>query len=149
MQENGGIECDVPISGEESAHVALTLPAGVHSERATFLTADAQKLPGDLGVFDCVVALNLLDRLPDPAAFLQSLPELVSPNGLLILTTPFTWMTAYTPRENWINGHDEMKAILSDRFRLLRHEDEPFLIREHARKFQWSVADVSVWQRLT
>jgi hypothetical protein len=32
-------------------------------------------------------------------------------------------------------------------FNLVTTKDLPFLIREHARKFQWSVAQASIWQR--
>lgn len=32
-------------------------------------------------------------------------------------------------------------------FDLIRRSDLPFVLREHARKFQWSVADATLWQR--
>jgi hypothetical protein len=42
---------------------------------------------------------------------------------------------------------DGVKKILLPFFDHLRTTDLPFLIREHARKFQWSVAQATVWQR--
>ena len=36
---------------------------------------------------------------------------------------------------------------LSEYFVLVRELDLPFLIREHARKFQWSVAQATIWIR--
>lgn len=33
-------------------------------------------------------------------------------------------------------------------FRLEKREPMPFLIREHARKFQWGCSDGTVWRRL-
>ena len=30
---------------------------------------------------------------------------------------------------------------------LVGEADEPFLIREHARKFQWGCSDLTVWQK--
>jgi hypothetical protein len=32
-------------------------------------------------------------------------------------------------------------------FTLHERKDLPFLIREHARKFQWSVAEATIWIR--
>ena len=39
-----------------------------------------------------------------------------------------------------------METLAPD-FTLVQQKDLPFLIREHARKFQWSVALGTVWQR--
>lgn len=47
-----------------------------------------------------------------------------------------------------VRGFDEIKNILTPSFRLLDRFDMPFLIRETARKHQWTVSDVSVWQRI-
>jgi hypothetical protein len=37
--------------------------------------------------------------------------------------------------------------VLDPHFTLARTLELPFLIREHARKFQWSVAQATVWIR--
>ena len=37
--------------------------------------------------------------------------------------------------------------ILSKDFDLVAKEDTPFLIREHARKFQWGCSNAMVWRR--
>ena len=66
------------------------------------------------------------------------------------MTTPFTWLEAYTPEENWL-GRDSsdsfsgLKTALEPEFSLNEKWDMPFLIREHARKFQYSVAQASRW----
>ena len=87
-------------------------------------------------------------------ALLSRLPSLVVPGGQLIITSPYTWDEEFTPSENWVgatvNSPDPFEALeakLSDAFRLKRRKDLPFLIREHARKFQWSVAEATVWIR--
>jgi hypothetical protein len=40
-----------------------------------------------------------------------------------------------------------MGEALGREFRLERRVDVPFLIREHARKFQWSEAELTVWRK--
>lgn len=126
------------------------LPDGVHPERVHFEVGDAMDLRPDLGGFDRVHAANLLCRLPDPARLLERLPGLVKPGGELVLATPCTWLAEYTPPENWPTGStfDWLKDRLGSDFDLLDTTDEPFLIRETARKFQWTVSQVSRWRRL-
>ena len=43
---------------------------------------------------------------------------------------------------------DGMKKLLEPPFELIAQEDMPFLIRETARKHQWTVAHATVWVRL-
>ena len=103
----------------------------------------------DLGEFDRVHAANLLCRLPDPVRLLDRLPSLVRSGGELVLATPCTWLAEYTPPENWPAGStfDWLREKLGPDFELLDTTDEPFLIRETARKFQWTVSQVSKWRR--
>jgi putative 4-mercaptohistidine N1-methyltranferase len=124
-------------------------PEGSRPERVHFEAGDAMHLREDLGDFDLVHAANLLCRLPSPALLLQRLPALVRPGGMLIITTPCTWLEDYTPAENWPAGStfDWLCSELSPHFSLTRRAELPFVIREHARKFQWSVALGTVWSR--
>ncbi|MDB6073104.1 MAG: Methyltransferase type 11, partial [Verrucomicrobiaceae bacterium] len=80
---------------------------------------------------------------------IERLPSLVKPGGQLLLTTPCTWLADFTPPENWPKGstRDWLKEQLSETFELVQEQDLPFLIREHARKYQWSVAWGSRWIR--
>ncbi|MEK9985898.1 MAG: methyltransferase type 12, partial [Opitutae bacterium] len=76
----------------------------------------------------------------------------VKPGGQLVLTTPFTWLEEYTPRENWLGYTEsdsfvELQSSLEPHFELQLKKDLPFLIREHARKFQYGVALMSRWIR--
>ena len=87
------------------------------------------------------------------ARALACVPDLAKPGGQLLLTTPFTWLEEYTPRENWIGGRgvassaELLTELLSPHFELRFAIDLPFLIREHARKYQWSVAWGTRWIR--
>ena len=37
--------------------------------------------------------------------------------------------------------------LMESRFKQLDQDNVPFLIREHARKFQWGCSHLTVWQR--
>jgi len=119
-------------------------------DHISFEVGDACELRSDIGEFDLVHAANLLCRLPDPMALLSRLPELVQPGGQLLLTTPLTWLEDFTPREKWLGDGDSasaLKNILQDSFDLEVEKNLPFLIREHRRKFQYSVALGMRWRR--
>ena len=133
------------------------VPAEIDRLRVLFEQGDAQALRANLGQFDVVLMANLVDRLRDPSRCLSALPSLVRTGGQLILTTPCTWLEDYTPRSHWLGGFERdgrpvrtlatLQALLEPHFTLARTLDMPFVIREHVRKFQWSVAQATVWIR--
>lgn len=106
-------------------------------------------LADDLGSFDRVHAANLLCRLPEPKRLLDRLPALVNAGGELVLATPCTWLEEFTPPENWPTAgtFEWLQECLVPHFSLIRRAEEPFLIRETARKFQWTTSLVTVWRR--
>ncbi|WP_367871260.1 methyltransferase domain-containing protein [Luteolibacter sp. Populi] len=125
------------------------IPAGLPVGEVSFETGDAMALRPDLGDFDRVHAANLLCRLGFPAMLLKRLPDLVRPGGELVLATPCTWLGEFTPPENWPVGStlDWLTDELARDFELLKVTDEPFLIRETARKFQWTRSMLTVWRK--
>lgn len=141
---------------ERREEAALTTPLQVDltgcydGSKIRFLQGDAMNLPASLGSFDRVHAANLLCRLPDPQRLLDRLPSLVNPGGELVLATPCTWLEEFTPPENWpaAGTFEWLQSKLTPDFKLLHRLDEPFLIRETARKFQWTTSLVTVWKRL-
>lgn len=139
--------------GDRTSWIEGKLDPAIERNRVHFQQGDACNLPENLGQFDAVLLANLIDRLPDPSACLERLPGLVRTGGAVLITSPYTWMEDYTPRDQWLDGGssgstlDSLKERLSDNFTLVHREDMPFLIREHVRKFQWSVAEASVWVR--
>jgi putative 4-mercaptohistidine N1-methyltranferase len=130
----------------------LELSPGMKTDHIHFERGDACALSDDLGMFDLVLMANLIDRLPDPAKCLARLPHLIAPGGGLIITSPYTWLEEYTPREKWLVDAEgstlgALKKNLASAFDFQRAMDLPFLIREHRRKYQWSIAEASVWRR--
>jgi putative 4-mercaptohistidine N1-methyltranferase len=149
LQEGQTLVCERLEEAGRHSRVALRLPPGVRPERVSFETGDAMDLRPDLGSFDRVHAANLLCRLSDPSRLLARLPSLVQAGGQLVLATPCTWLEEFTPPGHWPPGttFEWLCRALAPDFELTGCGDEPFLIRETARKFQWTVAQVSVWQR--
>lgn len=143
--------------GELRTEFEYQLDPGFRPERVSFEVGDACQLREDLGSYDIVMAANLLCRLPQPESLLQRFHQLVNPGGQLLITSPYTWMEEYTPKSRWLGGFeregeairslDTLKTELEPHFDLLEVCDMPFLIREHSRKFQWSVSQASSWRR--
>ena len=151
----GEITAPRAVEGAITTPFTAHFPSEIDKSCITFSVADATKLPPDLGPYDVVLAANLLCLLPDPEAFLSRASELVKSGGQLLLTTPFTWLEEYTPRDRWIGGIDpnnrsekELLRHLSRDFRLHRRRDLPFLIREHERKYQLGIAFGTCWIRI-
>ena len=68
------------------------------------LQADLCRLPKNLVQFDAVLAANVLERLPDPANFLDQLSTLVKANGIAVLASAFSWSEKCTPKDSWLGG---------------------------------------------
>ena len=143
------------VEGEITQPSTARVPEGIDPHRIEFRVGDAMNLPVEWSNFDVVHAANLICRLPEPRRFLDRLPDLVAPGGTLLLCTPWSWLETFTPRDKWLGGHaggphsfDALQEILSPYFELEFRKDLPFLIREHARKYQWSLADGTRWRRV-
>ena len=144
------ISYDRTDDGHISTPLTARRPEGIDPARVRFETGDAMELRHNLGDFDRVHAANLLCRLPDPKRLLARLPALVRPGGELVLATPATWLEEFTPHHNWPDRPtgDWLFLHLSPHFELLSSTEETFVIRETARKYQWSSSLVTVWRRI-
>jgi putative 4-mercaptohistidine N1-methyltranferase len=128
-------------------------------DKVEFFQGDACNLKPQFTGYDFVMAANLIDRLYNPAKFLSAIHERLNIGGILMLTSPYTWLTDHTPREDWIGGFkkdgesfttfDGLKAHLGEHFELLQQPIEvPFVIRETKRKFQHTLSEVTFWKRV-
>ncbi|MEA3187953.1 MAG: hypothetical protein QOD99_1783 [Chthoniobacter sp.] len=143
--------------GALTSRCVAEVPHDLDRTRVHFEIGDALRLRSTLGAFDVVLAANVLCRLSEPAKLVLNFPQLVRTGGQLIITSPYTWSREFTPSANWLGGYERdghryetfatLEKFLANDFSFLRSRDLPFLIREHARKFQWSVAHASVWIR--
>jgi putative 4-mercaptohistidine N1-methyltranferase len=157
LQRQGSFTYAFVEEGLLTTPAVAVVPTDIDRQSVSFEQGDADELRADLGQFDVVLMANLIDRLREPRRCLQQMAKLMKPGGQLIITSPYTWLLEYTPKKNWFGGCDRegkpiktfgtLKELLSPLFGFSFRKDMPFLIREHARKFQWCVAEASVWVR--
>lgn len=149
LATDGELHYAVKETGSLESQAVARVPEGVSPDRCQFFQGDAMHLPDDLGAFDRVHAANLICRLPNPERLLERLPDLVKPGGQLVLATPCTWLDEFTPPDHQPGGDtfEWLRSKLEHDFALQSRDDEPFLIRETKRKFQWSVSMVTLWER--
>jgi len=62
-------------------------------------------LPKELSGYDLVCGFNLIDRLAQPRVFLQSVKDRLNRGGLLVLSSPYTWLEEFTDREEWLGAY--------------------------------------------
>ncbi len=157
LRDNGSFGFSYIEEGELVQPHRAVVPKEVDRGRVAFEQGDAAQLRPGLGLFDVVLMANLIDRLHHPAKCLAQLPALCRNGAQLIITSPYTWLAEYTPRDHWLGGlmregrpvrtFDTLEKILSPHFELARRRELPFVLREHARKFQLGFADATTWVR--
>jgi hypothetical protein len=87
-------------------------------------------------------------------------PSFLKPQGRLVLISPYSWLEEYTNSDEWfgaqsVDGKDQdsfdaLKEFIDkmESLKLVHRSDTPFLIREHERKFQYGVSDVTIWEKI-
>ena len=144
------------VSYQERSLKALQLDDVAH--KVDFWQGDACNLKPQFTNYDFILAANLIDRLYSPRQFLSNIHQRLNVGGVLMITSPYTWLEEHTPREEWIGGYkkdgenvstlDGMKEVLGQHFKLIRSPIEiPFVIRETRHKFQHSLSEVTLWER--
>jgi 5-histidylcysteine sulfoxide synthase/putative 4-mercaptohistidine N1-methyltranferase len=149
LKTSGELEYWRKDGGSTRSRLTARPDPGIDRARVKFEQGDACALPHRLGDFDAVLMANLICRLPDPGACLRRMqgPDgLVRPGGVLVITTPFSWLEDYTPKARWIDGIEGVGGILSE-FDLLETGELPFMIRDHRRRFEFIITQLSVWRR--
>ncbi len=162
LQKGETVYYNLPAEGKIASAESCSLePFDFYSSRGKveFMQGDACNLKPNLRDFDFVLASNLIDRLRDPQAFLQSLKYLVKLGGYVLIASPYTWDEAYTPIQHWLGGVQKdgedfntlqgISDILQTHFQLAQAPlDVQFVIKETRRKFQHTVSQVTLWQRI-
>jgi 5-histidylcysteine sulfoxide synthase/putative 4-mercaptohistidine N1-methyltranferase len=163
MAEKGELLYTLVDEGQLISYKARTLAnMGLDKvrEKVEFLQGDACNLKPILTNYDLILAANLIDRLYSPKKFLSSVHERLNIGGILLIASPYTWLEEHTRREEWIGGFkqsaenfttlDGLKEQLGQHFRLIAAPvDVPFVIRETRRKYQHSLSEVTLWERIT
>ena len=160
LKDDGILRYTMPTEGElENFYEVKISDFDLEEERnkVSFWQADACNLKPIYKDLDLIFGGNLIDRLYDPHKFLDSVASRLNDGGMLILTSPYTWQEESTPKEKWIGGYKKdgenvttlegLKEILGGDFELIDTKDVPFVIQETARKHQYTIAQMTIWQK--
>jgi putative 4-mercaptohistidine N1-methyltranferase len=168
MQVGEDIKFRIPVEAELYEEVTASHCDGITRDirsKVKFFTGDACRISemsasGVLGKYDGVVMSNLLCRLPDPMSCLDGLPVVVNKGGVIVMVTPFSWLTEFTPRSKWLGGFydpvsketihskDVLQSVMEGRgFEKIHEEQMPLVIREHQRKYQYIISEATVWRK--
>ncbi len=127
-------------------------------DKVEFFQGDACNLKPTFTGYDLILVASLIDRLYDPAKLLTAIHSRLTAGGLLIIASPYTWVTEHTEKKLWIGGYkkdgdsvttlDGLKTILTPHFELLQEpQSVPFVMRETKRKFEHSLSEVTIWEK--
>ncbi len=150
-KEEGELTCNKKVTLEDLGYVNL-------ANKVSFWQGDACNMKPNFSGYDLIMATNLIDRLYNPRLFLDTVDERLNDNGILMLTSPYTWQESSTKKEFWLGGYkdengnevktiESLKNILNDKFELLHVQDLEFVIKETARKYQHTISQVSIWKK--
>jgi len=161
LKEDGAIAFQSPEESELFTNKKVTIEdLGYENlkDKVEFWQGDACNLKPNFNSYDMIMGTNLIDRLYQPRLFLDTIHERLNDDGILILTSPYTWQESSTKKEFWLGGYkdengndvktlDTLKTILNDKFELVHTQDLDFVIKETKRKYQHTVSEVSVWKK--
>ncbi|WP_319381266.1 5-histidylcysteine sulfoxide synthase [Thiomicrorhabdus sp.] len=163
LKEQGHVLYTIPMEGEVMEFKEKTLAEYGLSDvahKCEFMQQDAVNMKPIFQGYDVIVAVNLIDRLYEPAKFLREVHERLNEGGLLVLASPYTWLEEFTEKEHWLGGYKDegtgenvmtlegITEILGANLQLVDGPFEvPFVIRETKRKFQHSLSEFTIWKK--
>ena len=160
LKEHGKLAYRRSETGRYFSELLAAVSNEIDRSRVQFVEGDACGLDSDLPVaadqqYDAVLMANLLCRLSDPEACLRQFTDSdrwLAKDGVLVIASPNTWSTQYTPEGNFLDGVGSSDTIarlgsILQGFEMLYDEDFPFMIREHRRKYEYIVSQITVWKK--
>ncbi len=112
-------------------------PATIH-----LVQGDLLDPPFEAETFSAVLAVSLLDTVPEPFVALGQLDALLAPGGLLLLATPYAWDARVTPPAGWLcgpgaSGAGTVRALLAGGHPALPHLR--YEVLRESRRLPWAV----------
>jgi glycosyltransferase involved in cell wall biosynthesis len=89
--------------------------------------------------FGCVICEHVLEHVENPARAIDEIKRVLKPNGLLILTAPFSWSIHEKPYDLWRFSEEGLRYLIVNKFESVKFEaigppKKPALICITARK---------------
>ncbi|KRX02689.1 C-type lectin fold [Pseudocohnilembus persalinus] len=141
-------------TGDIYVDAVAKIDPAIDRNKVDFIQGDAMNLPSLFGPFDLIIASNLIDRLYNPIQCLISLLPLLTYDGILIITSPYTWMETVADKEKWVGGKngqttfEALKQLMGELcFELADEQTMTLLIKEHERKFEFIMPHMTVWKK--
>lgn len=159
LQSNNKIKYKIKEEGDISSFKEISLKELSFeniANKVKFFQGDACNLKKIHDNYDLILCNNLIDRLYDPIIFLENIQNKINKNGILAISSPYTWLSEYTKKEKWLGGFTENgKEIYSienlekhlSLFKLKKIIDVEFVIKESKRKYQHSISQMSIWEK--
>ena len=163
MQEAGEIRYHLIEEGELTSFKSRKLAAlNLHdtASKVHFSQGDACNLKPQFTGYDLIFMGNLIDRVYSPRKVLADMAARLNAGGLLIVASPFTWLEEYTEKSEWLGGYKDENGETLTSSQALEHalgkdfkrigspQDIAFVIRETKRKFQHTLSEFNVFQKL-
>lgn len=152
----GGGVFSVAQLGPFSREVQVRLPERRRAD-VVFRVGDGAALHEVEGVYDAVLLSNVLDRVSDPAACLRQLSDTertLRRGGLLMIACPWSWYPEYSDPATWLGSpstrttsETALKAQLSEAFDLVSESDEPGVLRQNPREYDYFEAHITIWHK--
>lgn len=153
---SGGTFCVIE-EGPFYREVRIRVAEPGERARVRFAVGDANTLPAQDRAFDAVVLSNVLDRVWQPEACLEQLSasmDLLRAGGLMMVACPWAWLAEYTHPSEWLGSAasrtpstQALKSLLCRDFDLVAEADEPGVLRENPREYNYFESHVTVWRK--
>ncbi|WP_127471613.1 5-histidylcysteine sulfoxide synthase [Thiomicrorhabdus aquaedulcis] len=162
LKERGSILYTLPLEGDIMDFKERTLDAlGLSdvAQKCTFLQQDAANLKPIFSGYDLIMAVNLLEKLYQPRAFLATQDSRLNPGGLLVLSSTYQWDTNITAKTEWLGGYKDtqsgenvtslegLQAALKDQFELIHTHEQAFAEYQNLRHAHCKTAQITVWKK--
>ncbi len=157
LTRSGGGIFSVAELGPFTRDIELRLPESVDRAGVEFEVGDAGALRGTEGGFDAVLLSNVLDRVDDPAACLAQFSDserVLRDGGLLMIACPWSWYPEFSHPGMWLGSEQDripseqaLKALMAMDFELVDEADQPGVLRQNPREYDYFEAHVTIWKK--
>lgn len=163
LQTVGEIKYVIPNEGDIMDFKSQTLSdleLDSVAHKCLFMQQDACNLKPRFTGYDMVVASNLIERLHDPKAFLETIQDRINDHGLLMIVSDYSWDEEHTEKSKWLGGYkhertgenvttlEGLQLILQDQFECISHGTTiPSSFRITSRCFTMNRSELTVWKK--